>query len=313
MLIKLLFWALVALDVAAVALWVLLGLAAAGSDGSDPIVVLLLLGVLPLLPLAAAVLVFVFARSRIWRGAAVVLVAAPLLIVAGSQAWLGHQLALHSDAAGTLTFFRPGPQRDLVEAIRRNDAGAVIRLAPQVDLDAAGMAGMTPLIAALRQLRITPERPECLYALIEAGADPDIGTDYEQPLEMALQLVGRAGIEPVRRLLAAGADPNRRNGFGTPVWFAGIGVAAGPDTLALLLDAGADPAATGPNDETALIVAARARLWRSAQLLLERGVDPARGRSIDGLTFAAMIEAEAGRAAGEPGFAALLDAVRQLD
>ncbi|MBX3690496.1 hypothetical protein [Dokdonella sp.] len=91
-------------------------------------------------------------------------------------------------ADGVLTFFEPGPERDLMEAIARNDAAAVATLARQADVNGSGLQGMTPLKHSLRQLRHTPGRQDVLAALLAAGADPNRGTPYEMPLGMAAQL-----------------------------------------------------------------------------------------------------------------------------
>ncbi|MBL0170372.1 MAG: hypothetical protein IPP90_06490 [Gemmatimonadaceae bacterium] len=288
--IKLIYWAFVALDIVGLLFFFVLGLAAAGSSRTSPFLVALYLLLLPGIPLAASMLLFVRASSPVWRGMAFLLAAAPLVIVASMQLFALVQFRANSNAAGDLTFFRAGPMRELVEAIRRNDAAAVTTLASQVDVNRAGMAGMTPLISALRQLQITPDQQDVLRALIKAGADPNKGTDYEVPLEMAMQSAAKSGPEPVRLLLEAGANPNRTDSFGMPIFFTGSGRGSSLAVLTLLLDHGADMKATGPKGETALIFAASIPNWPAAHLLLVRGADWKLGRSFAGLTFKEMVE-----------------------
>ena len=61
--IRVVFWGLVALDVLGVMILFLLGLAAAGSARTNPLQVTLLLLVLPCIPLAVSVVLFVRATS----------------------------------------------------------------------------------------------------------------------------------------------------------------------------------------------------------------------------------------------------------
>ena len=87
-----------------------------------------------------------------------------------------------------------------------------------------------------------------------------------------------------------GADPNRKNAFGHPVYFAGAGHGKAEQTLATLLDHGADLRATGPGGETVLFYAASASNWRAMDFLLTRGADPRQGRSRTGETLRDVVE-----------------------
>ena len=288
--IKLLYWCLVAIDVSALLLFFLLGLAAAGSSRTSPLLVFLLLLVLPALPLAGSVVMFVRSTTPLWRGIAFALAAAPLVVLVSTQMYGNAVIRSNSNASGELTFFMAGPQRVLVEAIRRNDAVAVAAIAAEADVNASGMDSMTPLVAALRQLRATPMQQDVLKALLAAGADPNAGTPYERPLEMALQIDDEAGAAPVRMLLEAGADPNRMNSSGTPIFFAGLGAGGDVESMTALLEHGANLQLTATNGSTVLHYAALARNWRGALFLLEQGADWKQGRSPNGKTFADMVE-----------------------
>lgn len=288
--IKLAFWGFVALDIAALLFFFVLGLAAAGSARTHPLSVALYMLMLPGIPLLVSIFVFTRASSPVWRTLAFALAAAPL-VMAGAMQWYSQaQFRANSNAAGELTFFRAGPMRELVEAIRRNDATAVAELLPKVDVNDTGMEGMTPLISALRQMRLTPERQEVLKTLIKAGVDPNQSMEHEVPLEMALQLGAKAGPEPVKLLLAAGANPNQKNSSGIPIFFAGSGLGSSVAVLRVLLDHGASLKATGPKGETALIYAATIPNWPAVLELLERGADSKQGRSFNGLTFEQLVE-----------------------
>jgi len=74
----------------------------------------------------------------------------------------------------------------------------------------------------------------------------------------------------VRRLLAAGASPNRRGSKGgTPlIAAAALGTL---ESLGILLDAGADIDARNQRGRTALMVAVRSRETQAVRLLLRRG------------------------------------------
>ena len=307
--IRVAFWALVALDVVGVLILFVLGLAAAGSTRTNPAQVALMLLVLPCIPLAVSVAMFVRATSPTWRLFALLIAAAPLLVAISSRTIAEVQLRANTNEQGELTFFRSGPMRELAEAISRNDSSTVARLAGTVDVNRTGLSGMTQLILAMRQLRRTPEQQAVLRLLLDAKADPNKAAQYELPLSIALQLVDKTGPGPVKLLLDAGANPNLADSFGIPVYFAAMGQSSNLETLAMLLDRGADVNAIGPKGETALFAAATTRNWKAALLLLERGADWKQGRSVNGLPFSALIDGYAGAEAGDSAF---LDVRRYL-
>ncbi len=107
---------------------------------------------------------------------------------------------------------------------------------------------------------------------------------------MPLQIDDRTGAGPVELLLAAGADPNRRNSSGVPVFFAAAGNGSPETTLALLLTNGADLRATASHGETILFYAATASNWRAVRRLLEREADWHQGRSFKGLTLLELVD-----------------------
>ena len=303
--IRVVFWGLVALDVLGVMILFLLGLAAAGSARTNPLQVTLLLLVLPCIPLALSVVLFVRATSPGWRALALLVAAAPLVIAVSARAIAEVQLRANTNEQGELTFFRSGPMREIAEAIARNDSSTVAALTKTVDVNRTGMSDMTLLILAMRQLRRTPEEQAVLRLLLEAKADPNKEAQYELPLAIAIQLANKTGPGPVKLLLDAGANPNLASSFGVPVYFAATGQSSNLETLTMLLDRGADVNAMSPKGETVLFAAAMTRNWKAALLLLERGADWKQGKSVDGLPFRNLIDSYAGSQGNDADFAAV--------
>ena len=301
--LKVAFWGLVALDLLGILLLFVLGLAAAGSSRTSPVQVTLLLLILPCIPLAASVVLFVRATSPVGRLVALVVAAAPLLILVSARAMAVAQLRATTNERGEMTFFRRGPTREIAEAIARNDSRAVASLVPKVNVNATGLSDVTLLLLAARQLRQTPEQHDVLRVLLAAGADPNKGGQYELPFAIVIQQSGKAGTEPVKLMLDAGANPNLATSFGEPVWFAATGQSASLETLTLLLDRGADMNAIARNESTALFSAASARNWKAALLLLDRGADWRRGRSVNGLPFKSLIDSYVGAESGDSAYA----------
>ena len=308
--IKAIFWALVAIDVLGLGLIFLLGLAAAGSSRTNPMQVVLFL-IVPCIPLLLAIVLFVRTTTPGLRILALLVAATPLLVLVSARTIAEVQLRANSNAEGELTFFRAGPMRELAEAIGRNDTSAVARLVKSVDVNRDGLDDVTPLILAMRQLRRTPEQHDVVRLLLEAGARPNVGAQYELPLSIALEVAGKAGPEPVKLLLDAGADPNAKDSFGDPVWFLATGKSSSPEILTMLLDRGADANTIGKNGSTALFSAANTRNWKAALLLLQRGADPNLGRSVNGMPFRNWVDGSSGLDANDSAYVAVRQHLQQ--
>ena len=306
MLLKILFWLIVCLDVAVLLLFFVLGLAAAPSSRTSPLSVAAYMLLLPGLVLAASIFLFLRSTSALPRIAALLLVAAPGLVV---LAWKGIEtvrLNTNMDSQGNLTFFPEGKLRDIANAITNNDAATVTTLASQVDVNSRGYDDTTLLLLAFRQIRLTPDRLEVLRALMKAGANPNLG-NIEMPLELAIQVSAKAGPEPVQLMLAAGANPNLKNTFGTPLYFGACGGTTNMEVLTALLDHGADLKATSSQTETAVSYAATSQNWTAALFLLQRGATWKQYRAPDGLTLKDMAESNLRVYGDKPGLKEVIE------
>ena len=185
MFIKILFWLIIACDVGALGLFFVLGLAAGPSSKTSPLAIAAFMLIVPGLLLLGAILVSVLAKSAVWRGLALLAAASPILFVVISSTYSGYDLGQYKDAKGSFASYKPGPMREVEEAIVRNDAAAVAVAARSANLKQESRDGSTVLVVALRQLAKTPGPPDVLRALLQAGADPN-AAQMELPLYVAI-------------------------------------------------------------------------------------------------------------------------------
>jgi ankyrin repeat protein len=141
---------------------------------------------------------------------------------------------------------------------------ADLLLSRGADVEAANDDGVTPLIWAAWR-----DRPEVVRRLLEAGADPNRRCRKGRT---ALHRTNKP--ETIRLLIRAGADVNARDREGATVlrlyaW------QLPPDMVAELLDHGADPNAADAVDRlTPLMEAARGGDPEVVRVLMERGGNP---------------------------------------
>ncbi len=308
MLIQIIFWLLIAIDLLAVGLFFVLGLAAAGPSHTSSLSVAAVMLLIPGALLLAAIVVFLAAKSPLLRGAAFLLAASPLLFLVYSQISATTQINSYKNADGTFSYFKPGPMRDVEAAIARNDAAAIPAAAKSADLNEVARDGSTVLIVALEQLKKSPGSPDVLRALLRAGASPNPATG-RRPLSTAILLSPELGPDPVKALLDAGANPNQLDDFRHPVHFAATGPRVPVEVLRLVLDRGADLKLQDPSGVTALLRAAVDRNWKAVLLLLERGADPSVGRTPMGLDFRSYVESAARDNPSDPAPAEVLRAL----
>lgn len=288
--IKILFWLLVTIDVIALAIFGLLGLAAAGPSRTNPIAALAIPFFIPGAILLGAIWLFLIAQAPAARVLALFIAGAPLLfVVAGSIAALW-KLQGYRDASGQISQFRSAALRDIEAAIARNDAAAVTAAARRADLNTPGLSGATVLVLALRQLDKAPNQLDVVKALLAAGADPN-GGGAEPPLQVAIGASRESGTEPVRLLLEAGANPNARDESGKPAFFTAGG--ANIEVMQLLLARGADVQLRSKQGESAVVLPAQTRNWPVLELLLQRGAPWRDQHAVQGVPFLDYMEGEA--------------------
>ncbi len=164
----------------------------------------------------------------------------------------------------------------LSDSVERGDlARARELLAAGADANARSQASDSGM--RLLHVAVWGRAPLMLSLLIEHGADVDGRTSRgETPLLAAMQWWSERGdLEIVRRLLAAGADPNARRGKTDPT---PLHLAVGNDAaevVDLLLAAGADPSAVAERAKlTPLHVARSSAIVRK---LLDGGANPDAG------------------------------------
>lgn len=271
MLPKILFWIIVALDVAALGLMFILGLAFAGPSHT-PRLSFVGFMLLPAGVLATAVALFVYAASPWLRGGAFVLATAPVIIVAVGFIQSTSTMQRHTDAAGNVQEFAEGPQRTLEKAIKSGDIGAVKLALPKAKINAKGVSQTTPLTLTLDQLRDTKTGVEILQAMLDAGANPNVGGGTSiLPLEAAIGLTRAHGTEPMLLLLKVGAKPNQKSNLGEPAFFMAAGKGIAVAVVQALVEHGADVKMLNAQGYSAVYTAINTQNWPVALYLLEYG------------------------------------------
>ncbi len=150
----------------------------------------------------------------------------------------------------------------LMSAAQNNDSSVLkFLLGSGVDATAKNEDGESALTLAVRW-----SKPQNMQALLDAGVTFD--SNQDQLDELLMRAVQSDEVEPVRLLLKAGASPNAKENNTTALMYAVE--YAKPDAIKLLIDAGADLAATDENGWTALMYAGDVEKVR---LLLNAGAD----------------------------------------
>ncbi len=207
---------------------------------------------LPSVLLAAAVVMHLRATSPSIRWLALLLAASPWVVVAARKLRDKVDDALYKDAQGRMRYFKDGPMRQIADAVIAGDEATVAAIAKSVDLNQRGYTGMTLVTLALsHRTEDARKRVGALRALLAAGANPNLGSRYRLPLELACGV----GVEPVRLLLAAGADPNQKTPEGKPAFFEAIGLPIDRAVFPMMLERGANLLAVDRKGRTALELA----------------------------------------------------------
>ena len=249
----------------------ILGLAFAGPSHTSPINFIGFM-LIPAGVLAAAVALFVYAASPLWRGGAFLLAATPMIIVAVGFITSKSTMYRYTDAEGKINEFAEGPERVLEKAIKSGDIGAVKLALPKAKINAKGVSQTTPLTLALNQLRDTKTGVEILRAVLDAGANPNVGGGTSiLPLEAAISLTRTHGTEPMLMLLKVGAKPNQKSNLGEPAFFTAAGASIAVAVVQALIDHGADVKLLNAQGYSAVYTAINTQNWPVALYLLENG------------------------------------------
>lgn len=300
MLLKLLFWTFAGLDLAALVLVAVLGAAALAPSHTSPVSFAAFL-LLPAGLLGLGVVVFTRATTPMWQWLALLLVAAPAVQFAVQRWAAGAAIAPYVLPGGGGSRFVAGPEREVEQAIERGDVDAVLAALRTADAKVRGRDGSTLLELALTGLAKAPRRGEVVTALLAGGADLTVGSDF-LPLEAAASTSRDAGVDAVRQLLDARADPNARGPHGEPAFFAASSAGVPLATAQLLCDRGADLSAT---DAQGLGIAGRAAQcanWPVLLFVLQRGADWRAFRSLQGQSLLEFVEGCEAYSRDKPGF-----------
>ena len=302
---RMLFALLMVLNVSALGLWFVLGLAAA-KPSHTPVVSVVGFFMMPALLLGGVVLLFLRGPWAGSRALAIGLAGLPVFIVAASV--LLARGAAWREGVSADNWGRPDPvaQQALEAAIAARDAVAVGRIAS----DRSGrIHDAAALVAAIRLLEQDSAALDPLRALLQAGLKPGANSAGEAPLESAIRVSRVAGTEPVRLLLRAGADPNLRSAS-SPAWFAALAPRTHPDVLPLLLERGADLRAIDMAGSGAVYWAAYHQNWVATALLIERGADWQAVQTQNGQGLRQLVETHLRRAPSDPALTRLAGLLR---
>lgn len=259
------FWTVVALDVLLFVVLLVLGLTGTGSPDGGREMSLFFFVIVPAIVVGGAVLLFIKAESSVWRGVALVIVAGPGLLIAGSRlrsAMIDYQVRQNAAGSG---YFSGRDVKRAATAIVRHDVGAITALDKSVDVNAKGKRGMTLMELAVAQVfdssaGSTPV--DIVRALLARGADPNAGLETATKLPDSLVL---------SMLLDAGAKPGFANDNG-PVVFRWLNMMPLANFMALL-DHGLDVNLTDASGRRVIIAAAENDRWNVVLLLMDRGAD----------------------------------------
>ena len=180
--------------------------------------------------------------------------------------WIDQGAGWPDELAGEVTPRPPDPAATrLMDALRGGDIARFNRdlAANRPGANASGSAGSTPLMYAALYGDV-----DAMRRLLEAGADPNVASDGGST---ALMLAVH-DADKTRLLLEAGANPNVRPDDGRTALIIAAGQFGSSAVVKLLLDHGANAAATA-NGTTALRLAAGTGDGEVMRLLIERGAN----------------------------------------
>jgi hypothetical protein len=262
------FWAFVAIDSALFLILVVLGLATGGSHDGGREMSLIFFVIIPAIVIGGAVMLFLKTESSFWRVVALIIVAGPGLLIAGTRlrsAAIDYQVRQTSEGSG---YFSGRDLKRAGAAVVQRDVATLAALDKRVDVNTKGRHGMTLMELAVSQAFDTSTRAngstplDVIRALLAKGADPNEGLQTATKLPDTTVLV---------TLLNAGAKP----GFATdqgPVALQWLNVMPLANFVSLL-DHGMDVNLSDASGTPLIVAAAESDRWNFVLLLMDRGAD----------------------------------------
>lgn len=232
MLLKVLFWLFVAVDVAALGLMFVLGLAAAGPSKTSPLAVVFAMLVVPGVLLGGAILLHLRAQSGLLQLLAFLLVSAPAAFLAISR--MVAEVAVQANPGGIWG------ETKLTRALRELEKDP-LQLANVRTLLAAGAdpnekGEEMPLVLAIHAARHVGKEP--LTLLLDRGADPNRPDDFGRPCWFAATGI-TVDLAVLQLLLDRGADVQARARDGRGGTWSAVGCDNWP-AARLLIQRGGD-------------------------------------------------------------------------
>jgi ankyrin repeat protein len=186
------------------------------------------------------------------------------------KAWIDQGAEWPDDLSGESPSSPPDPKATrMMEALRDGDKQTFKRMASQDPKvgNLKGPGGTTPLMQAVLYGDLEPVR-----LLLAGGADPNLRNEVK-----ATALMWAVDdFEKTRLLLEAGADVNARSDDSRTPLLIAAGLSGSNAVVKLLLDRGADPSAKSPTGRgyaTVLSEAARTGDESRLRMLIDRGAD----------------------------------------
>lgn len=199
MLLKVLFWLFVALDVGALGLMFVLGLAAAGPSKTSPLAVVFAMLVVPGALLAGAIFLQVRTQSAVLHLLAFVIVSAPISVLVVGR--IVAEFAARSNPGGIWG------ESKLTRALRDLEQDplqlATVRQLLAEGADPNEMGEEMPLVLAIYAVRRVGKEPVTL--LLDHGADPNHRGQFGEPCWFAAT-ARSVDVEMLKLLLERGAD-----------------------------------------------------------------------------------------------------------
>jgi hypothetical protein len=278
---NILFWLIAAADTV-LFIVMLFGMLQGGSDSGGREMGIFFFVIVPSLVLLLAVLLQVYSRSTFWRLFALFIVAGPGLLFLGTQVrsvYIDYVIAQKAAGRG---YFDSKPLKELGAAVVACDTAALQKLASGVDINAGGQDGITLLGLAVERAF---EQPDCAQGsrlavvkqLLTLGANADSGLNSALKIDDTVFLTA---------LLDAGANPNQRTRFDQPIIFERLSVLP-VASMRLMIERGIDVNAVSYRNPLSFELALKRR-WDLLALIIEHGADAHKARE-DGRTAAGEI------------------------